>query len=58
MLSSLKKDSIAKSIGAVPSQVQLIMNSFELTQLKLNNKKMLLGCEEHLQQATQLKHAW
>ena len=43
MLSSLKKDSIAKSIGAVPSQVQLIMNSFELTQLKLNNKKCYLG---------------
>jgi hypothetical protein len=57
-LSSLKKDSIAQSIGAVPGQVQQIMNSFELTQQKLNNEKMLLRCEEHLRQATQLKYAW
>jgi hypothetical protein len=57
-LSSLKKDSIAQSIGAVPSQVQQIMNSFKLTQQKLNNEKMLLRCEGHLHQATQLKYAW
>jgi len=57
-LSSLKKDSIAQSIGAIPGQVQQIMNSFELTRQKLNDEKMLLRCEEHLCQATQLKYAW
>jgi hypothetical protein len=57
-VSSLKKDSIAQSIEAVPGQVQQIMNLFELTQQKLNNKKMILRCEEHLCQAAQLKYAW
>ncbi len=49
-------DSIVQSIGAIPSQVPQIMNSFELTQQ--NNKKMLLRSEEHLHQATQLKYGW
>jgi hypothetical protein len=53
-----KKDSIAQSIGAVPRQVQQIMNSFERTQQKLNDEKMILRCEEHLRQAVQLKYAW
>ena len=52
------KDSIAQSIGAVPRQVQQIMNSFERTQQKLNDEKMILRCEEHLRQAVQLKYAW
>jgi hypothetical protein len=55
---TLKKDLIAQSIGAVPGQVQQIMNSFERTQQKLNNEKMILRCEEHLRQAVQLKYAW
>jgi hypothetical protein len=57
-VSSYKKDSIAHSIGAVPGQGHQIMNSFEMTQQKLNNEKMILRCEDHLRQAMQLKNAW
>jgi hypothetical protein len=57
-VSSYKKDSITHSIWAVPGQVQQIMNSFEMTQWKLNNEKMILRCEDHLCQAMQLKYAW
>ncbi len=57
-VSSYKKDSIAHSIGAVPGQMQQIMNSFEMTQQKLNDEKMILRCEDWLHQAMQLKYAW
>lgn len=55
--SSSKKDSIAQTIGAVPRQVQQIMNSFEMTQQKLNDEKMILRCEDQLRQAKQLKYS-
>ncbi len=57
-VSSYMKDSIAHSIGAVPGQVQQIMNSFKMTQQKLNDVKMILRCEDHLHQAMQFKYAW
>jgi hypothetical protein len=57
-VSSYTKDSIAHSIGAVPRKVQQIVNSFEMTQQKLNDEKMILRCEDQLRQAMQLKYAW
>ena len=55
--SSSKRDSIAQTIGAIPRQVQQIMNSFDMTQQKLNDEKMILRCEDHLRQAKQLKYS-
>jgi hypothetical protein len=50
-------DSIASTIGAISKQVQQIMNSFDMTQQKLNDEKMILRCEDHLRQAKQLKYS-
>ena len=33
------------------------MNSFDMTQQKLNDEKMILRCEDHLRQAKQLKYS-
>ena len=55
--SSLKIDSIAQSIGAIPSQIQHIMDAFELNQGVQNAKKMLLRCKEHLHQAKLFKYS-